>query len=117
MLALHRRLGLGYRAAAAGDLLVGLAQPPRRRFPLGLQSGWNLDRGCASELAASDPAKPGPSGAPSLRLGGSERCILYSEPFSVAEPGRRNRVALSFTGSGKWRLAMLQQGKVPGCVH
>lgn len=81
------------------------------RFPLGLQSGWNLDRGCASELAASDPAKPGPSGAPSLRLGGSEPCILYSEPFSVAEPGRRNRAALSFTGSGKWRLAMLEQGR------
>ena len=81
------------------------------RFPLGLQSGWNLDRTCASEMAESDPAKPGPSGAPALRLAATTGCTLYTEPFQVAEPTRQHRVALAFTGSGTWRLAMLQQGR------
>ena len=81
------------------------------RFPLGLQSGWNLNRACDSEMASADPERIGPSGAPALRLAAATRCILYSEPFCVADATRKNRVALSFTGTGTWHMAMLQGGR------
>lgn len=103
------------------EVAAGVVRPPaalpnllrNSRFPLGLQSGWNLDRACASAQAASDAAAPGPSGCPALRLAGSatEPCVLYSEPFSVAEPARRNRIDLSLRGEGAWSIAVLRQGR------
>lgn len=86
------------------------------RFPAGIPSGWNLGRECDSAMAATDAAKIGPSGSPALRLmtlptATDTPCTLYSEPFSVAEPTQPHRAALSFTGSGRWRVSVLQQGR------
>jgi hypothetical protein len=81
------------------------------RLPLGLQAGWNLNRANPDIRATPDAADLGPSGAPALKIETPTEGMLFSEPFQVANPAVKNRAALSFKGTGKWRIAILQDGK------
>jgi hypothetical protein len=69
-----------YPEARAGNL-VKLS-----RFPLGLQSGWAIDRDYSDGdqvQVESDPKAPGPSGVPALRVHAPEGIRIYSAPFAV----------------------------------
>jgi hypothetical protein len=56
------------------------------RFPLGLQSGWSIDRDYSDGdqvRVDSDPAVSGPSGYPALRMEAPQGILVYSAPFLV----------------------------------
>ncbi len=81
------------------------------RLPLGLQAGWSLPRMSDKTTAVPDPNCIGPSGWPALRLEakgqmesftGEKFAGFFSEPFQVADPFVKNRIAFSFKGTGKW---------------
>jgi hypothetical protein len=90
------------------------------RLPLGLQAGWSLHRMSDKTTAVPDPKCIGPSGSPALRLEangqmesftGEKAAFFFCEPFQVADPFVKNRVALSFKGTGKWSTSCGGAGK------
>jgi hypothetical protein len=97
------------------EVANSLQRPPKTcrnsfrnsRFPLGLQAGWNLSREYTSGWAGVDPANPGPSGFPSLKLTSEETIALFTEPFQTAEPFAPNNVSLACKGTGEWKLSIL----------
>jgi hypothetical protein len=88
------------------------------RFPLGLQSGWSIDRdysdGDQVEVD-SDPKAPGPSGLPVLCIRAPEGIGLYSAPF--AAPWSFDPHVLSLYVRGDWEgqlVVAAGQGEVRG---
>ncbi|MCC7494362.1 MAG: hypothetical protein IT204_18535 [Fimbriimonadaceae bacterium] len=81
------------------------------RLPLGLPSGWFLDRDNddAQVQLSNDPADRGPSGAPALRVQGPGLLRLNSAPFAVPWSFERHTVSLSLRGTGRGRLWVLAQ--------
>ena len=71
-------------------------------FPLGLQSGWSIDRDYSDGdqvQVDSDPAVPGPSGAAALRINaGAQGIRLYSAPFAVPWSFEDHVLSVSFRG-------------------
>lgn len=56
------------------------------RFPLGLQSGWSLDRDNSDTddvIINSDPSILGPSGSPVMKIKTNDDMKLYTAPFIV----------------------------------
>ncbi len=103
------------------QVAVALPRPGREtknffrnsRLPLGLQAGWSMHRMSNKTTAVPDPNCIGPSGSPALRLEakgqmesftGEKAAFFFCEPFQVADPFVKNRVALSFKGTGKWSI-------------
>ena len=85
-------------------------------FPLGIGSGWNLDQWRANGTVIADPAQPGPSGGPSLKLSYGKldhykgrALAIYSAPFITASPGRGNTCSFSYRGEGKYSAQLRSQ--------
>lgn len=85
-------------------------------FPLGIGSGWNLDQWRANGTIIADPAQPGPSGGPSLKLSYGKldhykgrALAIYSAPFITASPGRGNTCSFSYRGEGKYSAQLRSQ--------
>jgi hypothetical protein len=79
------------------------------RFPLGLQSGWALDRDNSDGddvVISPDPSCIGPSGAPSLHVKTSEPTRLYSAPFAVPLAFRPHVASLYVLGSGTLQITV-----------
>ena len=81
------------------------------RFPLGLQSGWNIGRDFTKGSFGSDETNPGPSGAPSLKIQSETGISLYTEPFQTSDPAVKNQISFACKGSGEWQVVLLQNGK------
>ena len=73
-------------------------------FPLGLQSGWSIDRDYSDGdqvQVDSDAKVPGPSGCPALRIDATAKGIrVYSAPFAV--PWSFETHVLSVSVRGDW---------------
>ncbi|HUS91340.1 MAG TPA: hypothetical protein VM695_05785 [Phycisphaerae bacterium] len=81
------------------------------RLPLGLQSGWSLDRDSSDGddvQIAPDPNVLGPSGAPALRIRANQRFRLMGEPFAV--PLVFDKHVASVYARGKGTLGLAVQG-------
>jgi hypothetical protein len=81
------------------------------RFPLGLQSGWAIDRDYSDGdqvQVDSDPKVPGPSGVPSLRLTAPDGLRVYSAPF--ATPWSFDQHTVSLYVRGDWDGKLLVGG-------
>ncbi len=76
------------------------------RFPLGLQSGWNLDGNSLPSSAMTDTSVIGPSGSPALKLSSDAGMTLYSEPFQTADPAAKNYVSFACQGGGSWKISV-----------
>lgn len=102
-------------AAEAAARLGGLDSPNLlrvSRFPLGLPSGWMLDR----ELSDGDVVQvgtgaAGPSGFPCLVLAASVPLSVVSAPFDCA-PGRAHRLSLHAAGAFQGTLTVLEGERV-----
>ncbi len=74
------------------------------RFPLGIQSGWGLDRDLTDEqfTIAADPSVPGPSGCPSLKLQGpADKAMNVSPPpFDLPWSFQKHTLSLAVRGQG-----------------
>ncbi len=80
------------------------------RFPLGLQSGWSVNRDSFKIKCESDPSNPGPSGAPSLKVSSENPFTIFSEPFQTDNPDIKNTVSFSFKGEGEWNVSIAKGG-------
>lgn len=77
------------------------------RFPLGLQSGWNIDRNNLDGKVESDAANRGPSGSPSLKIVSQTGIRVCSEPFQTSNPNIANQISFACKGSGTWAIRLL----------
>ncbi len=81
-------------------------------FPLGLQSGWSIDRDYSDGdqvQVDSDAAVPGPSGCSALRIDATVKGIrVYSAPFAV--PWSFETHVLSVSVRGDWRGKLIVTG-------
>lgn len=100
-----------YPAAAIKNLAAN------SRFPLGLPTGWALDRDNSDGdevQVAPDPAQPGPSGCPALRVSGAKKWALWSAPFALPRSFEPHNVSLYLKGPAKARLVVLGDGRETG---
>ena len=77
------------------------------RFPLGLQSGWSVDRDYSDGdevQVESDPSVAGPDGCPALRIEAPRGIRLYSAPFPVPWSFETHVLSLSVRGDWEGRL-------------
>jgi len=86
------------------------------RFPLGLQTGWSVDRMFETGAVETDETSPGPSGFPSLKFrvdkmpspyGSPIPVALYSEPFQTSDPTVPNHVMFAYKAKGAWNANVL----------
>ena len=103
-----------YPEAGTGNLLNVT------RFPLGLQSGWSIDRDYSDGdqvQVDTDPAVPGPSGCGALRIKAVTKGIrLYSVAFAV--PWSFETHVLSLSVRGDWNGALtVTSGKGHVCAR
>lgn len=95
-----------YPEAGSGNLVNGSV------FPLGLQSGWSIDRDYSDGdqvQVDSDANVPGPSGCPALRINAITKGIrLYSAPFAV--PWSFETHVLSVSVRGDWDGKLIVTG-------
>jgi hypothetical protein len=79
------------------------------RFPLGLQSGWSIDRDYSDGdvvRVESDPKVLGPGGVPTLRITAPDGIGLYSAPFAVPWSFEPHVLSLSVRGTWEGRLVV-----------
>ena len=102
------------------------------RFPLGLQSGWSVNREISNGKIDADPANSGPSGAASLKIQSkseenraseqagkkfdneydkyiffAEKQIrVYSEPFQTDNPNVKLQISFAFKADGAWVVSI-----------
>lgn len=83
------------------------------RFPLGIQSGWVIDRDSSDDEneVAPDSAVTGPSGAPALRVRTVRTIYLYSAPFPVHAALDLHTASVYARGRGTVRLNVLSEGR------
>ncbi len=81
------------------------------RFPLGLPSGWFLDRESddATVVVDSDPSQLGPSGSPAMRVRAPGAFRLYTAPFAVPWSFEKHTAGLDLKGSGPARLVVVTE--------
>jgi hypothetical protein len=80
------------------------------RFPLGLQSGWSLDRDNSDTddvVINSDTNMIGPSGAPALKIKASEDMKLYTAPFAVSKIFEPHTASIYVKGDWNGKLIVL----------
>ena len=80
------------------------------RFPLGLQSGWSVNRDSFGGKVDADSTNIGPSGASSLRITSKTYITVYSEPFQSDAPFVKNWVSFAFRGEGNWKVSVVRGG-------
>jgi len=81
------------------------------RFPLGLQSGWSIDRDYSDGdqvQVDSDAAVPGPSGIAALRISAPDGIRVYSAPFAV--PWSFETHVASLDVRGDWEGLLIVAG-------
>ena len=81
------------------------------RFPLGLQSGWSIDRDYSDGdqvQVESDTQVPGPSGCSALRIHAPKGIRVYSAPFDV--PWSFEPHVLSLHVRGDWEGLLIVTG-------
>jgi len=101
-----------YPAAGQGNL-VRLS-----RFPLGLPSGWSVDRDYSDGdhvRVDGDAAVTGPGGCPTLRIEAPQGILLYSAPFAVPWSFAPHVASLSVRGDWEGRL-LVAGGKGELCA-
>lgn len=84
------------------------------RFPLGIQSGWSLDRDSSDGddvSISADPDVLGPSGSPSLHIKSEGRMRLYTAPFAVPMAFEEHIASLYMRGDGAVRLTIVCDGR------
>jgi hypothetical protein len=94
-----------YPQAGTGNLLN------QSMFPLGLPSGWSIDRDYSDGddvQVETDPQVPGPSGSPALRVSATTKGIrLYGAPFAVPWSFETHVVSASVRGDWKGKLQVI----------
>lgn len=87
------------------------------RFPLGLPSGWLLDRTVSDgDVAEIGIGPAGPSGVPSLRLATPVHTRLVTAPFDCAKAGMPHRASFSAAGGWRGRIEVLEGARVLAAV-
>ncbi len=80
------------------------------RLPMGLQSGWTMERYRAQTnietVCAPDAGVKGVSGVPSIHWKSDTEQALFSEPFNVPLPFQKYTASVYVRGSGKGTLAV-----------
>lgn len=82
------------------------------RFPLGLPTGWALDRANSDGDVAVAESAPGEL-APALRLASPEPVTLRSSPVRIVYPIEPHRASLMAQGTGEWTLGVVGPGLKP----
>jgi len=80
------------------------------RFPLGLQSGWSLDRDNSDTddvIISGDPAIIGPSGSPAMRITAKEDMKLNTAPFAVNKAFEIHTASMYIRGNWDGKLIVL----------
>jgi len=80
------------------------------RFPLGLQSGWSLDRDNSDTddvIINGDPAIIGPSGSPAMRITAKEDMKLNSAPFAINKAFEIHTASMYVRGNWDGKLIVL----------
>ncbi len=86
-------------------------------LPLGLQTGWLLERSISDEeaIAAPDPAVVGPSGCPALKLESlvpGKAAIIMGDAFKSAFLPETHRLSIRCKGQSGVALQLTRDGKV-----
>jgi hypothetical protein len=79
------------------------------RLPLGLQSGWTIDRNSSDGddvRIEPDRGVRGPSGSASLRIEADKETKIYTAPFAAAAPEESHVASAYFRGEGTVRLSV-----------
>jgi hypothetical protein len=87
------------------------------RFPLGMQSGWSMDRDMSDGdevIVESDPQTIGPSGSPAMRLKPAGARWIQMPPFKPVWPFEKYTASLYVKGNGEGALAVLGDGRMLG---
>ncbi len=83
------------------------------RLPLGLQSGWSIDRELSDGdhvHVAADPDVAGPTGSPALHIRTPEKMRLFAAPFGVPVQTEPHTASLFVRGRGRLQLAASAEG-------
>jgi hypothetical protein len=88
------------------------------RFPLGIQSGWAIDREHSDELmqVEADEKVIGPSGSPALKLSVADSMHTEVAPFSVPWPFINHTASLYVRGKGHLTMVVLADGRNIGAT-
>ncbi len=81
------------------------------RFPLGLQSGWNISRDFQTGSCGRDDAHRSADGLPTLKMESADKTSLFSEPFQTADPAGENQVSFVCCGTGEWEVLLHGEGR------
>ena len=94
--------------AISGRISVAIS-----RFPLGIQSGWGLDREHSDEQmeVRSDDTVIGPSGSPAMKLAVADSMRTEIAPFDVPWPFIPHTASLYVRGKGHLTLVVLVDGR------
>lgn len=83
------------------------------RFPLGMQSGWSINRENLLGTVEADSTVPGLSTTPSLKINSPEHIVVYSAPFQISEPNKKVYLSFMYKTKYKWRVKC---GKTTGSL-
>lgn len=84
------------------------------RLPLGLPTGWALDRHFDDEGEAEFGVDEREPGALLARVSGGRRVILNTEPFLPALAGREHTAGFAVKGSGRGSVVVVADGRERG---
>lgn len=87
------------------------------RFPLGLQSGWSIDRDYSDGdqvRVETDARVLGPSGAPALKIDAPDGILVYSAPFAAPWSFETHVASLFVRGDWDGRL-LVESGEGGYC--
>ncbi len=76
-------------------------------FPLGLPTGWSLDRDCSDGdqvVVATDPQAQSPAGGSALSVKSADKWRLWTAPVFIGRSFEPHTASLYTRGSGKLRL-------------
>ncbi|MBN2643092.1 MAG: hypothetical protein JXR78_15675 [Victivallales bacterium] len=82
------------------------------RFPLGLPSGWSINRQNVSGKTESDAKELGPSGMAALKITSNEPITVFSAPFQTADPKQPVHVSFMYKADGNWHFSCGGEKKV-----
>lgn len=83
------------------------------RFPLGLPTGWSLDRDCSDDevIVTGDSATRGPSDAPAMSIKSGIKWRLWTAPVFIGRSFEPHTASIYARGSGKLRLTAFGDGR------
>ncbi|MBU0606560.1 MAG: hypothetical protein KKI08_01685, partial [Armatimonadetes bacterium] len=83
------------------------------RFPLGLPTGWSLDRDCSDgdDIGISPSTMAGPSGTTAMSISADDKWRLWTAPVFIGRSFEPHTASLYARGSGKLRLTAFGDGR------